>query len=103
MLLRATRMRKEKTMKADVYERITSRIVSELEQGARPWFKPWNAEHAAGRITRPLRANGNALSEYQIENLSLSMRRKSEWRHPSHQFAFRAAIIENICPNIRFD
>jgi antirestriction protein ArdC len=24
----------------------------------RPWTKPWNAEHAAGRITRPLRANG---------------------------------------------
>lgn len=45
-------------MKADVYERITARIVSELEQGVRPWFKPWNAEHAAGRITRPLRGNG---------------------------------------------
>jgi antirestriction protein ArdC len=32
--------------------------VAELERGVRPWFKPWNAEHAAGRITRPLRANG---------------------------------------------
>jgi antirestriction protein ArdC len=45
-------------MKQDIYERITSRIVAELEQGARPWLKPWNAEHAAGRITRPLRCNG---------------------------------------------
>lgn len=45
-------------MKADVYERITSRIVAELEQGVRPWLRPWNAEHAAGRITRPLRFNG---------------------------------------------
>lgn len=45
-------------MKSDVYERITSSIVSELEKGVRPWFKPWNAEHAAGRITRPLRGNG---------------------------------------------
>ena len=45
-------------MKQDVYERITNRIVAELEQGVRPWFKPWNAEHAAGRITRPLRFNG---------------------------------------------
>src|SRR5688572_22142302 len=44
--------------KADVYTRITNRIVAELEQGVRPWFKPWNAEHAAGRITRPLRHNG---------------------------------------------
>jgi antirestriction protein ArdC len=26
-------------MKADVYERITGRIVAELEQGVRPWLK----------------------------------------------------------------
>jgi len=47
-----------KTEKKDVYQRVTDRIVSELEQGVRPWHKPWNAEHAAGRITRPLRFNG---------------------------------------------
>lgn len=45
-------------MKKDVYERITNQIVAELEQGVRPWLKPWNGEHAAGRITRPLRSNG---------------------------------------------
>lgn len=45
-------------MKQDVYERVTAHIVAELEKGVRPWMKPWNAEHAAGRITRPLRANG---------------------------------------------
>jgi antirestriction protein ArdC len=45
-------------MKADVYERITSRIVADLEQGVRPWLRPWSAGHAAGRITRPLRFNG---------------------------------------------
>ena len=45
-------------MKQDIYERITNRIVAELEQGVKPWLKPWSAEHAAGRITRPLRANG---------------------------------------------
>jgi antirestriction protein ArdC len=42
----------------DVYTRVTNRIVEQLEQGVRPWHKPWNAEHAAGRITRPLRCNG---------------------------------------------
>lgn len=47
-------------MKQDVYERVTAQIVAELEKGVRPWLKPWNAEHAAGRITRPLRANGQA-------------------------------------------
>jgi antirestriction protein ArdC len=45
-------------MKTDLYERVTAQIVASLEQGVRPWLKPWNAEHAAGRITRPLRSNG---------------------------------------------
>ncbi len=45
-------------MKSDVYSRVTDRIVADLEQGVQPWFKPWNAEHAAGRITRPLRSSG---------------------------------------------
>jgi antirestriction protein ArdC len=45
-------------MKIDFYERVTAQIVASLEQGVRPWLKPWNAEHAAGRITRPLRGNG---------------------------------------------
>lgn len=45
-------------MKTNVYERVTAQIVAELEKGERPWFKPWSADHAAGRITRPLRANG---------------------------------------------
>jgi antirestriction protein ArdC len=45
-------------MRQDVYERITGHIIAELEKGVRPWLKPWNAEHAAGRITRPLRSNG---------------------------------------------
>jgi len=47
-----------KEPRTDVYARVTAKIVADLEQGVRPWLKPWNAEHAAGRITRPLRANG---------------------------------------------
>lgn len=43
--------------KKDVYQRVTDKIVAALEVGVQPWFQPWNAEHAAGRITRPLRAN----------------------------------------------
>jgi antirestriction protein ArdC len=45
-------------VRGDVYARVTAKIVTDLEQGVRPWLKPWSAEHAAGRITRPLRANG---------------------------------------------
>lgn len=46
------------SQRTDLYTRVTSRIIADLEQGVRPWFKPWNAAHAAGRITRPLRHNG---------------------------------------------
>lgn len=42
----------------DVYSRVTARIVADLEQGTRPWLKPWSVTHTAGRITRPLRASG---------------------------------------------
>jgi antirestriction protein ArdC len=45
-------------MPTDVYQRITDQIVAELEKGVRPWLKPWNAAHADGRSSRPLRANG---------------------------------------------
>jgi len=45
-------------MQKDIYQKITDQIVAELEQGVRPWHQPWQAEHAAGRITRPLRGNG---------------------------------------------
>jgi antirestriction protein ArdC len=45
-------------MRTDVYQKITDQIVAALETGVRPWHHPWNAEHSAGRITRPLRGNG---------------------------------------------
>ncbi len=50
----------------DVYTRVTDRIVADLEQGVRPWTKPWSAEHAAGKITRPLRHNGTPYSGINI-------------------------------------
>jgi antirestriction protein ArdC len=56
----------------DVYSRITEQIVAQLEKGARPWIKPWNAEHAAGRITRPLRHNGQPYSGINILSLWMS-------------------------------
>lgn len=46
------------TTRTDLYTRVTDAIVADLERGVRPWLKPWNAEHAAGRITRPLRSGG---------------------------------------------
>ena len=45
-------------MRTDVYQRVTDKIVQDLERGVRPWMQPWSAEHAAGRVVRPLRFNG---------------------------------------------
>jgi antirestriction protein ArdC len=56
----------EATTRVDVYTRVTSQIVEQLERGVRPWFKPWNAEYAAGRITRPLRHNGQRYNGINI-------------------------------------
>jgi antirestriction protein ArdC len=46
------------TVRSDIYTRVTDRILADLEKGVRPWLQPWNAGHAAGPITRPLRASG---------------------------------------------
>lgn len=60
------------TPRTDVYTRVTNQIIEELERGVRPWLKPWNAEHAAGRITRPLRHNGEKYSGINILTLWMS-------------------------------
>lgn len=52
--------------RADIYTRITDRIIAALEEGARPWVQPWNAGHLAGRISRPLRHNGEAYSGINV-------------------------------------
>lgn len=45
--------------KQDPHSRITDRILAELEQGTRPWLKPWSGgDIAASGQTRPLRATG---------------------------------------------
>lgn len=59
-------MKTATTPRIAVYTRVTNRIIQALEAGVRPWLKPWNAEHAAGRITRPLRHN---LQPYQGINI----------------------------------
>src|SRR5437879_8243427 len=56
-----------------------SRLSGELQRrprsrgcGVRPWVRPWNAEHAAGRITRPLRHNGQPYTGINILSLWVS-------------------------------
>lgn len=59
-------MTKNSLPRADVYTRVTGKIIADLEQGVRPWMKPWNADHAAGRITKPLRHNGQPYNGINI-------------------------------------
>jgi antirestriction protein ArdC len=59
----------QRVEKQDIYTRITNEIVSHLERGVRPWAKPWNAEHAAGLITRPLRHNRKPYSGINVLSL----------------------------------
>jgi len=50
----------------DLYRRITDAIIADLERGVRPWTRPWSAGHLAGRISRPLRATGEAYSGINV-------------------------------------
>ncbi len=56
----------QNTKRQDIHTRITGQIIASLEQGVRPWMKPWNGENATGRITRPLRHNGMPYSGINI-------------------------------------
>src|SRR6202020_3629208 len=60
------------TEKKNINSRITTQIVEYLEKGVRPWTRPWNAEHAADRITRPLRFNGQPYSGINVLSLWMS-------------------------------
>jgi len=41
----------------DVYTRITNKILSDLEKGELTWRRPWNSDHLAANVQRPLRWN----------------------------------------------
>lgn len=46
--------------KIDVYSKVTNKIIADLEHGNLTWLQPWQSGHAAGHISRPLRAGGKA-------------------------------------------
>lgn len=43
--------------RADLFTRVTEKIIADLEQGVRPWVKPWASLHG-DHVIRPLRING---------------------------------------------
>ena len=101
-------MSKVEAAVADPYARITGRILEQLKQGVRPWTKPWSAEHLNGRVTRPLRATGEA---YQGINVLLLWMEAVAAGHPSPTWmtyrqaqAFGAQVRkgERGCPVVYF-
>jgi antirestriction protein ArdC len=46
------------TQRQDVYSRVTAKVIADLEQGVRPWMKPWSG--GSSGVTLPLRHNGAA-------------------------------------------
>ena len=62
-------MKHAKSKKPDIYTRITGQIVRALERGVKPWTQPWNAAHAAGPVSRPLRHGGTAYAGINVVTL----------------------------------
>lgn len=58
--------RPNETARPDLYARVTAKIIADFEHGVRPWTKPWSAEHLAGKISRPLRHNGQPYSGINV-------------------------------------
>lgn len=49
-----------------IFDRVTQKIIADLEQGVRPWQKPWSGDNAAPRIIRPRRHNGEPYNGINI-------------------------------------
>ena len=64
------------SQRVDLYTRVTSQIVAELEAGVRPWVQPWDAAHAAGQVSRPLRFNAVPYRGINVVLLWLSALRR---------------------------
>jgi len=41
-------------MKTDIYQKVTNKIIADLEQGELTWLKPWSSANTEGRITNPV-------------------------------------------------
>lgn len=73
----------------DIYSRVTNKIIADLENGVRPWMKPWDAGNTEGRIMQPLRANGQA---YKGINVILLWDQATEKGYTSpHWMTFKQA------------
>ncbi len=52
--------------KLSVFDRVTQKIIADLEHGVLPWQKPWNGGDGIDHITRPLRHTGEPYNGVNI-------------------------------------
>jgi antirestriction protein ArdC len=83
-------MSEHETTKQDVYMRITAQIIESLEHGVKPWTQPWNAAHAAGHVSRPLRHTGEPYGGINV--LTLWASAMSAQRSAPIWMTFRQAL-----------
>lgn len=74
----------------DLYQQITNEIIAALEQGVRPWSKPWSVDHLAARVSRPLRACGKSYRGINVLILWITGTAKS-YRSP-YWLTFKQAL-----------
>jgi antirestriction protein ArdC len=79
----------------DCYQRITDRIVAELETGTRPWLKPWAAGNMDGRVTIPLRSTGEPYRGINVIVLWMTAA-ASGYGNP-YWFTFKQALELGAC------
>lgn len=82
-------------MKRDAYQTITDQIVNQLEQGVRPWQRPWDASHMEGRVVLPRRHNGMAYRGVNV--LSLWMQALDKGYSAPIWMTFKQAIDLGAC------
>jgi antirestriction protein ArdC len=61
--------------KIDIHQKVTDQIIASLEEGTRPWNKPWN--DGAGGL--PLRHNGEPYQGINILLLWMASRSEAHW------------------------
>jgi len=52
----STKTRQDAKTGPDLYAHVTAQIIADLQNGVRPWTRPWDV-HPAGTVSRPLRHN----------------------------------------------
>ena len=80
------------TVKRDIHQTVTDRIIASIEAGTAPWLKPWSSAQAA---VRPLRSTGHPYNGVNVLTLWLDADEKG-FSSP-YWFGFQTALKMGAC------